>query len=197
MQFREVVRRRRMVRTFLDRPIDPEVLTRILEAGQRAPSAGFTQGFAFLVLEGDAQTSPFWEAEYGGEGREVETGLRRAPVIVLPLASKDAYLDRYAEPDKGWTDRDEARWPVPFWYVDAAFASMLMLLAVVDEGLGAVFFGMFPPNVARMREAFGIPEEWEPIGAIALGHRDRDPIIGSAATRPRKALSEVVHRGRW
>src|SRR5436190_8945994 len=147
MEFRDVVRRRRMVRTFIDRPIDPDVLTRILEAGQRAPSAGFTQGFAFLVLEERDQTALFWEADYGGEDRPIEEGMRRAPVIVLPLASKEAYLDRYAELDKGWTDRDEGRWPVPFWYVDAAFASMLMLMAVVDEGLGAVFFGMFPPNV--------------------------------------------------
>ena len=127
----------------------------------------------------------------------MEAGLRRAPVIVLPMASKDAYLERYAEGDKGWTDRDESRWPVPYWYVDTAFASMLILLAVVDEGLGAVFFGMLPKNVPRVRDAFGIPDDWEPIGAIAIGQRDEDPIVGSAATRPRRPLDEVVHRGRW
>ncbi len=198
MEFRDVVRRRRMVRTFLDRPVDGDVLERILQAGQRAPSAGFTQGFEFVVLSGFEETERFWEAAFGGEERQVEEGLRRAPIIVLPLASKNAYLDRYAEEDKAWTDRDEARWPVPFWYVDAAFASMLILLAVVDEALGAVFFGISPSkNVPRLRDAFGIPEEWEPIGAIAIGHRDRDPIVGSAATRPRKPLDEVVHRGRW
>jgi nitroreductase len=197
VEFRDVLRRRRMVRTFLDLPVAPDVLARILQAGQRAPSAGFTQGFEFVVLEGREQTEPFWEAAFAGEEREVEEGLRRSPVLVVPLAGKKAYLDRYAEPDKGWADRDESRWPVPYWYVDAAFASMLMLLAVVDEGLGAVFFGMSPPNVPRLRQALGIPEEWEPIGAIAVGHRDQDPVIGSAATRPRQPLSDVVQRGRW
>jgi nitroreductase len=186
-----------MVRTFLDRPVDSDVLERILQAGHRAPSAGFTQGFAFIVLAGPEETEPFWEAAFGGEDRQVEEGFRRAPVIVLPVASKKAYLDRYAEGDKGWADRDESRWPVPYWYVDAAFASMLMLLAVVDEGLGAVFFGMSPPNVPRLREALGIPGEWDPIGAIAIGHRERDPVVGSAATRSRTPLEDVVHRGRW
>ena len=186
-----------MVRTFEGRPVGSDVLGRILVHGQRGPSAGFTQGFAFLVLIGREETEPFWEADFGGEEREVEAGLRRAPVIVLPMASKDAYLERYAEGDKGWTDRDESRWPVPYWYVDTAFASMLILLAVVDEGLGAVFFGMLPKNVPRVRDAFGIPDDWEPIGAIAIGQRDEDPIVGSAATRPRRPLDEVVHRGRW
>src|SRR3712207_6969015 len=39
--------------------------------------------------------------------------MARAPLLVVVLSSKDAYLDRYAEPDKGWTDRDETRWAVP------------------------------------------------------------------------------------
>ena len=71
-------------------------------------------------------------------------GMRTAPVVIVPLASKAAYLDRYALPDKGWTDRDEARWPVPYWDVDVGMASLLMLLTAVDEGLGACFFGIPP-----------------------------------------------------
>lgn len=198
MEFREVLRRRRMVRTFEARPVAGEVLERILAAGARAPSAGFTQGFAFLALEGPEETARFWRAVTGGDGGWPGEALRRAPVILVPFASKRAYLERYAEPDKGWTDRDEARWPAPFWTIDAAFASMLVLLSAVDEGLGALFFGLFAPTLGAFREAFGIPGEWEPIGAIALGHRAPvDPVRSSADTRPRKPAHELVHRGRW
>jgi nitroreductase len=197
MEFGAVLRRRKMVRTFLDRPVEPETLRRILERGQRAPSAGYTQGFEFLVLEGPDETGRFWNALAPGEGGPGE-GVRAAPVLIAPLASKRAYLDRYAEEDKGWTDRDESRWPMPYWYIDAAFASMLVLLAAVDESLGALFFGLFPPRISAFREAFGIPEEWDPIGVIALGHPSpSDPVASSARNRPRRPLDDIVHRGRW
>jgi len=198
MELKDVIRRRRMWRTYQDDPIDPEVLRRILEQGQRAPSAGYTQGFAFLVLDGPEETARFWEATAGGDPAWTGRGLRAAPVIVVPFGSKKAYLDRYAEEDKGWADRDESRWPTPYWLIDPAFASMLMLLSAVDEGLGALFFGLHPPTLPAFKEAFGVPGEWEPIGAIAIGHRaPRDPVRSSADSRLRKALDEVIHRGRW
>ena len=116
----------------------------------------------------------------------------------MPLSHKDAYLDRYAEPDKGWTDRDEARWPVPYWHVDTGMASMLMLLAAVDEGLGACFFGIPPERTDTFREAFGVPASHTPIGAVTLGHRTEDPgSRGSAGRRRRHTLEEVVHRSQW
>jgi nitroreductase len=196
MEFGSVIRKRKMVRTFLDGPIQPDVLQRILEQGQRAPSAGYTQGFSFLVLEGPEQTGRFWEATSGD--RTVLEGVWHAPILIVPLASKQAYLDRYAEEDKGWTDRDDSRWPVPYWFIDAAFASMLILLTAVDEGLGALFFGLYPPTMPRFRAAFGIPQAWEPIGAIAIGHSAAvDPVRSSANTRARKPLDEIVHRGHW
>src|SRR6266496_577618 len=152
MEFEAVVRRRKMVRTFLDRPVDADVLRRILQKGQRAPSAGYTQGFEFLVLEGPEQTGHFWDVSSGDQ--PVLEGVWNAPVLIVPLASKKAYLDRYAEEDKRWADRDESRWAMPFWYIDAAFASMLILLSAVDEGLGALFFGLYPPTIAGFKMAF-------------------------------------------
>lgn len=55
-------------------------------------------------------------------------------MVVVPFACKNDYLDRYAEPDKGWTDRDESRWPVPYWYIDTGMAALNMLHAAVAEG---------------------------------------------------------------
>ena len=194
-----------MIRAFTAEPLAPGTADRLLTAASRAPSAGFSQGYSFLALEGAEQSAPFWRLLYAqaaaagaaadDEAAQVDA-LSPAPLVIVPMASKDVYLDRYAEPDKGWSDRAEARWPVPYWYIDTGFAALLILLAVVDEGLGAVFFG--PPELADFRSTFGVPEEWTPIGSIAVGHPDRgaDP-IGSARTRGRKPLAELVHRGRW
>lgn len=200
MEFQEVVRRRRMVRNFDDRPLPVGVVDRILANGQRAPSAGFSQGWAFLVLEGRDETERFWSATFppGDSDRAGFRwqGLFHAPLVVVPLSHKAAYLDRYAEPDKGWTDRDEGRWPVPYWDIDTGMASLLMLLTAVDAGLGALFFGIFPNRIAGFRAAFGIPDDHTPIGAIAIGYPMADEPSPSLR-RGRRPAEDVIHRGRW
>jgi nitroreductase len=195
MEFQEVVRRRRMVRAFEPEPLDAAVVERILRNAHQAPSAGFSQGYAFLVLEGQ-ETGRFWRAVRRGDGGDGYKAIAQAPLLVIPLASKDAYLDRYSEPDKGWTDRDEARWPVPFWYIDTGFTVLLMLLTAVDAGLGAVFFGIPPSADGEVRAEFGIPDDHDPIGVVAIGRRAAgERPVGSAVSRPRRPLDEVVHRG--
>src|SRR5436305_11227017 len=173
MEFQDVVNRRRMVRSFTDEPVSSEQRDRILANALHAPSAGFSQGWAFLVLEADDDRARFWTVT-GGDDPEPDNwlaGMRRAPLLVVPLSHKDAYLDRYAEADKGWTDRDESRWPVPYWDIDTGMASLLMLLTVVDEGLGACFFGITPDHVDAFREEFGVPPAYQPTGPPAIGHR--------------------------
>ena len=197
MEFQDVVRRRKMVRSFEDRPIPKDTLERILRNAQRAPSAGFSQGQAFLVLEGRDETGRYWDALMPVERR---TGwswpdLFTAPVLIVCLDSKDIYLDRYAEADKGWTDRSEARWPVPYWDIDAGMAAMIILLDAVDAGLGALFFGI--PDQARFRETFGVPDGYNAIGTIALGYAKPNDRPSPSLARGRRPASSVVHRGRW
>jgi nitroreductase len=194
MEFQEVVQRRRMVRNFEERPVPPNVLGRILENALHAPSAGFSQGWAFLVLQEADARATFWQTAWPGELAGPYAGMTRAPVVILPLSNKKAYLDRYAEPDKGWTDRSESHWPVPFWHIDTGFASLLMLLTVVDAGLSAVFIGV--PDAGATRTAFGIPDEYTPIGAIALGYGAPD-LKSPSLKRGRRPVAEVVHRDRW
>ncbi|MGA8255804.1 MAG: nitroreductase family protein, partial [Nocardioides sp.] len=105
MEFQDVVRRRRMVRNYAPDPVDPAIIDRALENATRAPSAGFSQGWAFVALDTPADVERFWRAssdDVDAPGPWL-TGMMRAPVIVLPCSNKSAYLDRYAEPDKGWT----------------------------------------------------------------------------------------------
>ncbi|GAA0951013.1 nitroreductase family protein [Nonomuraea longicatena] len=213
--FQEVVRRRRMVRNYdPDRPVPPEIRERLLANALRAPSAGFSQGWAFLVLEDPADRERFWNLASAAEGTPAGIpptgtadasadgdvwgrGLRRAPLLIVAFSHKQAYLDRYAAPDKGWTDKDEARWPVPYWDIDTGMASLLMLLTAVDEGLGACFFGVPPgERSAAVKEAFGVPAAYTPIGVISVGYRAQDKLSPSLK-RGRKPVAEVVHRGAW
>jgi nitroreductase len=200
MEFRDVVRRRRMVRNYDPaRPVPSEIVDELLSHATHAPSAGFSQGWAFLVLDEPEAVGRFWTATTPpGSGLPSGwlAGMRAAPVIIVPLSCKDAYLDRYAETDKGWTDRDETRWPVPYWHIDAGMASLLMLLTAVDHGLGACFFGIPPEQTASFREEFGVPETYTPIGAITVGYRAPDRRSPSLK-RGRRGTDQVVHRGRW
>jgi len=201
MEFIEVVRRRKMVRSYTEEPVDAAVVERALHNATRAPSAGFSQGWGFLLLDTREDVRRFWTATSDEDDLtdpdDWLTGMVRAPVVVVPCSSKAAYLKRYAEQDKGWTDEDEARWPVPFWHMDAAMASLLILQTAVDEGLGACFFGVPPEHVASLKEAFGIPDAFDPVGAITIGHPATGGAAGSPTRRPRKAVDEVVHRGHW
>jgi nitroreductase len=191
------IRRRRMCRNFLSRPVPPEVLDRLFEGARRAPSAGRTQGWAFVVLEGHDQTSLFWstDADPAWVAQPDHPGVLNAPVIVLPFCNRQAYLDRYAAPDKAAAGlATEEAWPAPYWLIDTAFATMLLLLGAVQEGLGALFFRLHG-DANQLRRAFGVPDGWDPIGAVALGW----PAHQNRPTRPRplRPFGEVVHRGGW
>lgn len=199
MEFSEVVRSRRMVRRYTDEPVAPEVVDRALQNAVRAPNAGFSQGWSFLVCDTPADVDRFWAAtspDPTAANRWLD-GMRTAPVVVVPLASEKAYVDRYAEPDKGWADRDRSRWLAPYWFVDTGMASLLVLLTAVDEGLGGCFFGIPTSRVEVFRTEFGVPDEWAPIGAITLGHPAPAARHGSPTRRPRRPMDEVVHRGSW
>jgi nitroreductase len=192
MEFQDVVRRRRMIRTFTSEPVAESSIARILDNAVRGPSAGFSQGQAFLVLDGEP-LARFWAVT----ATEVTPNLQAAPLVIVPLSCKRAYLDRYARPDKGWTDRDEARWPVPFWHIDTGMATLLILQTVVDEHLGAVYIGIDPKAVEPFRAEFGVPADHEPIGAVVIGHPAPDHVVGSPSTIPRRPSADVVHRGHW
>jgi len=196
MEFQDVVRRRRMVRTYdPSRPVPEEVIDRIVRNGLRAPSAGFSQGWGFLVLDNPADVAKFREAVRPDS--EPENWLAAnvdAPLLIVAHSNKDVYLDRYALPDKGFADRSDAWWPAPYWDIDTGFASMVMLLTAVDAGLGACFFGIPIDRIDSYREAFGVPKEFMPIGAISVGYSDEPP---RDLRSRRKAASQTVHRGRW
>jgi nitroreductase len=196
MELAEIRRRRRMVRTYdPDAPVPEEALNRILDAGLRVPSAGFTQAVSLLVLDGDAKDR-FWTTttDVGAEPDRWLRGMRTAPVLVVVWTQPTAYLNRYAEPDKGWTERDPSRWTAPYWYVDAGMTALAMLYAAVDEGLGACFFGAPPDRIPAVRAVHGVPEDHELVGVLSLGTPGER---GRRSRLIRRSRNELVHRGRW
>lgn len=196
----EIVKQRRMTRAFRPEPLPEGLLESLVDLASRAPSAGKAQGWHVVVLEG-AATARFWDITLPDDRRSAFRWPRLldAPVLALPFADPQAYLDRYSEPDKARSRLGSTvdSWPAPYWTIDTAMAVMTLLLAAEDAGLGALFFGVFSGE-PELRSALGIPEHVELLGAIALGYPlAEDERGGRSAARPRRAPAEIVHRGAW
>lgn len=196
MEFREVVARRRMVRNFRPDPVDPAAVARIVDTARRGPSAGFTQGQYFVVITDDearrALAAVADEESYVAKG--MDPWISSAPVHIAVCTSQADYEKRYAEPDKSGPKGSQHEWPVPYWWVDAGAALMLVLLAAVDEGLSAGFFGVH--RLEGLSSALGLPDDVMPIGVVTLGHPAPDR-RSSSLDRGWRPSGEVVHAQRW
>jgi nitroreductase len=192
MDFRDVVSKRRMVRNYTDQPVDPDALNRIVDAAVRTPSAGFSQGQRFVVVTDQDTRAAIAGAT--GEDKYLESGfdpwISRAPVHIIICSDKQAYVDRYSEPDK--TGLEE--WTVPYWWVDAGASLMAILYAAVDEGLAAGLLGAHA--VDDLRSILGIPSNIFIAGIVTLGNPAPDR-KSSSIGRGRTAHDEVVRWQRW
>jgi nitroreductase len=180
MEFREVVRRRRMVRNYDEtKPVSRESLERIAAAAQRAPSAGFSQGQRLVIVTDPDRRKRI--AEICHEPKYVDAGfdpwVSRAPALIVPCVSEGIYHARYQEPDKIQDDGTEIDWPIPYWYVDVGATVMLILLAAIDEGLAAGFLGTH--RTADLQQELGLPNDMIPVGVITIGHPLPDRRSGS------------------
>jgi nitroreductase len=185
-----------MVRSYdAHRPIPHETVQMLMNLAIRAPSAGHTQGWRFLVLNDITTRERFWSVTSSPPGDAWLARMRSAPVLVVCFADPDAYLDRYAEADKGWTDRNPARWPVPYWDVDTGMAALILLLAAHDAGLAACFFGVPPDRWPALFEAFSVPAGLRPVGVVSLGYAASDDVRSPSLRRGRRPLTEVLVYG--
>jgi len=201
MELQETLRRRKMVRSFRRQAVPDDVLDRVLASVVHAPSAGFTQGNEFLVLESQDAIADYLRITVSPDYPLSDAALEvTPPVVVVPMSNKSAYVARYSEPDKIEFGLDDAdRWPVPYWDIDAGMASMLILLAAVEAGLGALFAGI-AHGEAELLTHFGVPDTFRPIGVIHLGYpteNDAESATSSANKRERRGVDRLVHRNRW
>lgn len=198
MDFNDVLRRRRMGRSYEERPIPREVLDRVTAVVRRAPSAGFSQGHRLVVVTG--QDNKRAVAAMAGEDGYVRSGLppwiSTAAALVVVAVREGDYHDRYRQPDKLTDDEDEIEWPVPYWYVDSGALFLLVQLAAINEGLSTGFFGL--GDYEPLRELLAIPDDITPTGVITLGYPAEEPAdVSSRATRPQREMRELVHWERW
>lgn len=197
--FADVVRSRRMTRSFRSDPVDPAVLESCIDLGLRAPSAGKSQGWHVLLLQG-SETSRYWNTALPLSKRDnfAFPHLLDAPVIALMLADTSAYLQRYSEDDKAHTGLGESvdAWVAPYWTIDASFSTMTFLLALEDNGLGALFFAH--ANEPQLRDEFQLPDTVQILGTVALGYAtEKETRRGRSASRRGKTVEQVIHRSRW
>jgi nitroreductase len=196
MDFETVVQRRRMVRNFTDEPVDSAALERILAAGQRGPSAGYSQGQDFIVVTRQDLKDEI--ARICHEGEYVKSGfdpfISKAPVLIIPTTNEMTYHRRYQQPDKVDKEGQEIEWPVPYWFMDVGCAVMLILLAAVNEGLAAGFAG--GKDLAAFRRLLNIPDEVTPVGVIPIGHPAPDKRSPSLK-RGKRPVRDVVHYEGW
>ena len=196
MEFQKVVRKRRMVRHFTPDPVPLETIDRILDLAQHAPSAGFSQGSAYIVIT-DAETKKR-VAKLQGEEEYSSGGFHRwiseAPVALVACVSEKLYHDRYNEPDKLDEQGKEIEWPTPYWFFDIGAGCMVVLLGAVDAGLAAAFSGVF--DVKGMKELLGIPPDSHPVGVISIGYGAED-VRSPSLKRGRRRRAEVIRYERW
>ncbi len=196
MEFGKAVRKRRMVRHFTDDPVSKATVDWILELAQHAPSAGFSQGSAYIVVT-DPEVKKRVARLQGEEDYKAggfHGWISEAPVAIVACVSEKLYHDRYNEPDKLDDEGNEIEWPTPYWFFDIGAGCMIILLAAVDVGLSAAFSGVF--DVKGMKELLGVPVHFHPVGVISIGKGGKD-VRSPSLSRGRRKFDDVVHYNRW
>ncbi len=176
-----------MIRAFKPDPVPEKSLKRILDLAQHYPSAGYSQGVAFIVVKEQAEVKKL---------RELNRLVGDAPLLIVPCVSEKLYHDRYHEPDKLQDDGTEIEWPVPYWHFDVGCSTLLILLTAVDEGLVAYFAGAFRPDL--LKNELRIPEDFMPVGIVSIGYPDYPRFVPSPSLkRGRRPVRDVVHYEHW
>ena len=173
MDFETVVKRRRMCREYLDRDVPQEKVDRILDLASRYPSAGHTEPQEFIVVRNQRVKEALARAGLG------QVFVAQAPLVIVVVSDTRRSARRYGE-----------RGVRLYSIIDGAFVAMLILLAVVDEGLGACFVAAFYDR--EVREVLGLPAHIRPIGVIPIGYCSEGP-----RKLRRRSRAQIVHRDRY
>ncbi len=169
MEFQQVLGDRRSVRRYENRPVPKEAISKLIDAAEAAPSAGNLRARKYVIITRREMARALAVAAYGQS--QVET----APLLIVVCADVDRSSSRYG--DRGSL----------YAIQDADAATMCLLLAVQDMGLGACWNGAFDDQIVR--EALGLEEHILPVAIVSLGwpaERPRAP--------PRRGQEEMV---RW
>ncbi|MFN4217846.1 MAG: nitroreductase family protein [Candidatus Bipolaricaulia bacterium] len=168
MDFFTVLRERHSVRSFAERPVEPEKLQAILEAANRAPSAGNLQAYEIYVVTRPAVLKALMRAAFE------QKFVAQAPVVLVFCAHPACSASSYGE-----------RGATLYSIQDATIACAYAQLAATALGLGSVWMGAFDEDAVR--RALGIGDELVPVALLPIGYAAESPEI-----TPRRALEDLV-----
>jgi nitroreductase len=169
MQTWDAITFRRNVRSFADRPIPATDLDRILDAGRRSPSSQNWQPWDFILVTDREQLCAL-AGVWHGAGHVA--GSAATIVVIGPAADNEFGRAEF----------------------DLGQATMSMMLAAADLGIGSSHAGVADLRLAR--ELLGFPEDRTWALLISLGYPADRPLVPIRHPR-RRPLEEIVHRGRW
>ena len=195
MEFDLVLRKRRNVYGFQDRPIPEVVLSRILENARHVPSAGFTQDFDLVVVRDPEKRAKLAEAarqnEYASYGGVVAGFIEKAPVVVVPCGNKSRFESKYGSPAE-----KNAR--IPWWLTDSAFSSLALILSAVQEGLAASFIGAIDDSMVVNTLKLPADGSIIPLAIVPIGYRHPGERRFGLEMRKRvKALRRSTNQIHW
>ncbi len=181
MEFMEVVRKRRSVRSYSDRPVEDEKLEAMLEAARLAPSWVNKQCWHYIILKDKNNIAKVTSATM-----IFNKFLNTAPVLVVVCG----------DPEKSGSHNG-----LDYFLVDVAISLEHFVLAGTDQGLGTCWIGGF--NEEQIKEILSIPERIRVVALTPVGYQSEEPTLGEIVRKKvirgarRKAVSEFVHRERW
>ncbi len=193
-----LLRKRRQVYGFKTRPIPKKVLTTVLEDAIHVPSAGFTQDFDLVVVKNAATRKRLGEAarelEYQKLGLSKSDFISTAPVIVVPCANKKRYEEKYG------TTEESRR--LPWWLIDASFASLALMLSAIEHGLAASFLGALDDE--KVAGILNLPKDHSvvPLAIVPVGYKSLEDKAwweerSKKVQRTRRQMDNVVHWDKW
>jgi nitroreductase len=194
----QALRQRRMTRAFDGTELSAAHVATLCSDAVRAPTAGNARGVDLVVLAGrrgvaqylGAATDPAWTDRSGRAG-----GFAAAGAAVAVVCDPTTYAERYADTDKSESGlSDLGAWPVPYWYGDAAFATMALLLLAESDGLASCFLGAFRRH-EDVLALVGAPSTARLFGAVLLGNAAVSQTPSTSLARPGPTRSARVHLG--
>ncbi|MFH1689863.1 MAG: nitroreductase family protein [Candidatus Eisenbacteria bacterium] len=185
MDLFDLMMKRRSVRNFEDRPVPPDVVDRLLDAANSAPSGGNIQPLSIVVVQ---------ESEARVELAEMVGGqpwVKNAPVSLV-FCIDFFRVKRWASMFDVEFLGEQALGSFLIAYADVMCAAQSVVVLAESEGLGSVYVGTIQSSIETARNYFGMPEYVLPVMVLSLGYPRSIP-----TTIPKLDRDVVVHRERY